>query len=158
MSYLPYQDTTVSVAKSMAKTIEALEEIGFTKIAQISDDGRRYVVAEHKGATFTFEANIDNIKSVLQSHKQYRIPDLQEKAERVAWRILFNRVKSSVDSLKYQVEELAEVFGGHLSFNQDGQQLYLANVIAEQIENGNLQSNGFPGMPRLSAPESRHET
>lgn len=142
MNYLPFQDTTISASRSLGQIVEMLVEIGFSEVAQLTIQGVKSVRAAHNGAVFEFVANIDGIKQTLQDQRvrrPYSAGDLQARAEKIAWRILYNRVKCTVDAVKYEVETLAQSMGGRLLLTKsNNESVYFADYIVEQIEAGKI--------------------
>lgn len=142
MNYLPFQDTTVSASRSLGQIVEMLIDIGFSEVAQFTINGVKSVRAAHNGAVFEFVASIDGIKQALQkqrSRRSYSAGDLQARAEKIAWRILYNRVKCTVDAVKYKVETLAQSMGGRLLLTKaNNESVYFADYVVEQIEAGKI--------------------
>lgn len=142
MIYLPFQDTTISASRSLSQIVDMLVEIGFSEVAQYTINGVKSVKAAHNGAVFEFVANIDGIKQRLQdqrSRRSYSPGDLQARAEKIAWRILYSGVKCTVDAVKYGVESLAQGMGGHLLLTRsDNKSVYFADYIVKQIEAGKI--------------------
>lgn len=149
MGYLPFEQTTISPNRSILKIIEMLEQVGFREVAQFSVEGVKSVVARHNGAVFKFSVNLDVIKAKLSERRRRgrKAPDLQALAERIGWRILHERVKGTVDSVKYEVETIAEALGGRLlTQTKQGKEIYLADYIVEKIEAGQIAAG------QLTAP------
>ena len=142
MIYLPFQDTTISASRSLRQIVDMLVEIGFSEVAQFTIQGVKSVRAAHNGAVFEFVANIDGIKQKLQdqrSRRSYSAGHLQARAEKIAWRILYSRVKCTVDAVKYEVETLAQSMGGRLLLTKaDGKSVYFADYVVEKIEAGKI--------------------
>lgn len=133
---LPFENTTVSEARSTAEIVGLLEEIGFQEIGQISQNGKRRVIARHNGAEFHFQVDLDAVKQAFlddlgqRTRDQYHREDwkreeidakIAKKAERVAWRLISHQVKSLCDSIKLGVVSIAQAFGGHLLVKLPGQ-------------------------------------
>lgn len=145
MNYLPFQDTTISASRSLGQIVEMLVEMGFSEVAQFTIQGVKSVRAAHNGAVFEFVANIDGIKKTLQAQRvrrPYSAGDLQARAEKIAWRILYNRVKCTVDAVKYGVETLAQSMGGRLLLTKsNNESVYFADYVVEQIEAGKITAS-----------------
>lgn len=145
MSYLPFQDSTVSASRSLGQIVEMLVEMGFSEVAQFTIQGVKSVRAAHNGAVFEFTVSIDSIKQTLQDKRTrgyYSVGDLQARAEKIAWRILYHRVKSTVDAVKYQVETLAQSMGGRLLLTKaDNKSVYFADYVVQKIEEGKISAS-----------------
>lgn len=152
---LPFQNTAVSEIKSVSEIVGYLKDVGFQKIAQVSDNGRQLVVASHNGAEFRFEVNLEGVKKVFWDdlgpivRRKCAWPDekkkmeekLEKKALRAGWRLIAYQVKSLHDSIKMGVVEISQAFGGYLTFTgKDGKRQYLSDFIIQNIANGSLQS------------------
>jgi hypothetical protein len=150
MADLPYGNTTVPVARSIGEIMGVLQEVGFTKTAQYCDNGRYVIAAERDGVQFQWEARTAAIIKVLQPKRRgrRRIVDYQGQADRIAWRILWCQIKVACDMIKYEVQDIAEVFGGNLIFEDSRKgKISLARFIVEQATSGKIQ------LPRIEAPK-----
>jgi hypothetical protein len=150
MADLPYGNTTVPVARSIGEIMGVLQEVGFTKTAQYCENGRYVIAAERDGIQFQWEAKTAAIVQVLQAKRRrnYGAVDYEGQARRIAWRILWYQIKVACDMIKYEVQDIAEVFGGNLIFKdpQKGK-ISLARFIVEQTTSGKIQ------LPRIEAPK-----
>lgn len=137
--YMPYQNTTISATKSASDVADLLELLGFDTIAQVTHQGKKMVVATFKGAEFRFKVDAAEITKALHSSGRKSQQDIEEQANRVAWRMLWYQVKCSCDILKYQTASVAQVFGGFLEFrNRAGDFIGLAEYITTEVEAGRV--------------------
>ena len=135
MTYLPMQNTSVPVAKSMAEIQQMLIGAGFESVMQGVFRGQAVILAEYRGAAHRFIPNTGLVKEALRAGKLYYD---EERTERIAWRLIWQKVKSDCDVLKYQAVPLSTVFGGFLIMRSGNT---LGEYIEEKVSQGQLNSS-----------------
>ena len=136
---MPYQDTTISPSKSIGQIMEMLTDVGFERVGQMSEKGRHVVLAQHGTSQFRFEANTEKIFNVLYQRRSRERAELQ--ARRIAWRIIWNQVKNACDAIRYDVVEVADVFGGYLEFSTPEGRTTLGRFVAQGVASGAIGSS-----------------
>jgi hypothetical protein len=138
-SYMPFQDTKVSAEQSMGAIMGLLKDTGFQRVAQVYDNGHERIIAVYEGAEFVFEANSKKISGWLWQRGRITGAEAERRAKNVAWRIVWNQVKNACDLIKWNVVEVAEIFGGQLAFGPDRKKL--ASFIVEKIHAGEIEGS-----------------
>ena len=149
MTALPYGNTTIPATKSIGNIMELLQDVGFDKTAQLFDNGRHIVMGQYGGIQYRWEARIDGIRQVIQPKRwTNKVVDYDAKARRIAWRVLWYQIKVACDIIKYEVQDVVEVFGGNLVYidPKDGETT-LARLIIKQAEAGEIE------LPQIEAPK-----
>lgn len=149
MTALPYGNTTIPATKSISDIMALLQDVGFDKTAQLFDNGRHIVMGQYGGIQYRWEARIDGIQQVIQPKRwTNRVVDYDAKARRIAWRVLWHQIKVACDIIKYEVQDVVEVFGGNLVYidPKDGETT-LARLIIKQAEAGEIE------LPQIEAPK-----
>jgi len=150
MGNLPYGNTTVPATKSIGDIMGLLQTVGFNKTAQFYSDGRHIVLAEHDGIQFRWEAKTGAIIQALQPQRRRtrRTIDYKDQALRIAWRVLWHQIKVACDIIRYEVQDVAEVFGGNLIYNDPKHgEISLAQYITNEAASGKIQ------LPQIEAPK-----
>lgn len=147
-------DTSVPVSRSISEILELLNEVGFQQIGQITDHGKRIIIAARDGVNFRWEiepakivqALINDLPDRTRAKVQSKTPDglrilakLTDQAERVGWRMMRNYIFAAVVSVQYDVSSTADVFAGFL-MSPAGR---LGQVIAQANAEKKLNSPGF---------------
>lgn len=130
----------------MAQIADMLQGLGFDKVGQLCISGNYRIIAEHDGASFCFEVDVAQIKAVLSKRTYMAQSDLQRRAENIAWRILYNKVKATCDVIKYQVETVGVAFGGYLTWNTKDGPIKLGDVMAKKIAEKKTSIGAFAGL------------
>jgi len=149
MTALPYGNTTIPATKSIGDIMELLQSVGFDRTMQMFDNGRYVVMGQYKGIQYRWEAQTKGIRSAIEPKRwTAKTIDYDAKARRVAWRVLWYQIKVACDILKYEVQDVTEIFGGHLVyFDQDGKETTLARMITERAKTGEFK------LPQIEAPK-----
>lgn len=149
MTALPYGNTTIPATKSIGDIMELLQNIGFNKTAQFYDDGRYVVIAEYNKIQFRWEAQTKGIRAAIEPKRWTgKTVDYEVKARRIAWRVLWHQIKVACDIIKYEVQDVSEVFGGNLVYiDPEHGETTLAKMITRQAEAGAIQ------LPQIEAPK-----
>lgn len=147
--YLPFQDTTVNADTSIGNIMSLLAEAKFTKTMHYREGDRVVIAAERDGAMFQFEAHVDRVLARLKSYRsRYRANSreaLERKARNIAWRIVYNQIKNACDIIRYDVGDVAEVFGGYLQMNHPKRgRLSLAEFIISEAAEGRIDRPMLP--------------
>jgi len=139
---LPFEQTTISVAKSQMEIKEKLYSIGFSRIAELTEaDGRKVIIADYgdsnKQVSFQFEGNPQKIMELQ--------PKLdREQAERVAWRVIWHHVKLVHDLIKHGLLDVVDAFAGNLLLtDKAGRPQTMSDFIKIGIEQGKLISESI---------------
>ncbi len=156
MTALPYSNTTIPATKSIGDIMELLQDVGFEKTAQLYDNGRHIVMGQYKGIQYRWEARIEGIHQAVlpkrytggPSRRRKTASDYEIKARRIAWRVLWHQIKVACDIIKYEVQDVSEVFGGNLVYiDPEHGETTLAKMITRQAEAGVIQ------LPQIEAPK-----
>jgi len=142
--YLPFENTRISAQQSLSEIVGLLNLVGFDDILQATIQGEKFIQAHRDGCTFEFRVHLDNIKDKLSSRRvrgRVNSGDLQAKAERIAWRILRERVKAVTDVIRYEVEDVAHSLGGNLLIKPSGgKSITVGEWLTDNIKNQQLES------------------
>ena len=89
-----------------------------------------------------------NFQNVTRLRCTNKVVDYDAKARRIAWRVLWYQIKVACDIIKYEVQDVVEVFGGNLVYidPKDGETT-LARLIIKQAEAGEIE------LPQIEAPK-----
>ncbi len=151
---MPLQTTSVPIEKSVFQIVQLLKTVGFNDVAQIDRSGQITIFASRGKATFRFEPNIIGVLDVLSPKSRIRRDKLRPQAERIAWRILYQRLKGVYDSIRWDVESFGKVFAGNLITAKSDSGETLGDTLTVGIADGTLNgSNLIAGL--LPEPEEK---
>lgn len=139
---LPFESTSISVAKSQMEIKERLYSIGFSRIAELTEaDGRKFIVADYgnseKMVSFQFEGNPLKIMD-----RQPKID--REQAERIAWRVIWHHVKLVHDLIEHGLLDVVDAFAANLLLtDKAGNAQTMSDFIKIGMEQGRLTSQSI---------------
>ena len=149
MTALPYGNTKIPATKSIGDIMELLQAVGFDKTGQLFDNGRHVVMGQYKGVQYRWEARVEGIRRAIEPKRWTgKTIDYDAKARRIAWRVLWHQIKVACDIIKYEVQDVVEVFGGNLVYiDPEHGETTLARLITRQAKNGDIT------LPQIEAPK-----
>jgi len=167
---LPFLTTKVSERTSMAAIQDLLESVGFEQTGQLTQrDGRRVVMAMQGKATFHFEVDPKRVENAviaqMSNRKRKKMQDVedweaeeirkevQEQAIRIGWRLMHEKVKATVDSIRLNVETIAEAFGSHMLLPGPDGPIKVADALTKGMADGSITSPGFLNRLLLLPPK-----
>ncbi len=143
---IPFEDTKVPALRSQDEVKRLLYAIGFTAIAEFSDNTGRKIIRAELGsdggsAQFQFEANIEIIVPKVRDRFNRQEDWIREQSIRMAWRSIHYQVKALHDSIKLGAIDVAEAFAGNLLLtDKAGQTTKMSDFIKNGMAAGTLTS------------------
>lgn len=141
-----YWNTTVSVSKSKADIDKLLDKFGVERVG-IWEDKTKHVIGVqfvYKEIPIEFKLFVDRLIEIRKREKTRSRVKWEDKAPRMAMRVLYHHLKSALIAVEYGIMEFEDIFLSHVC-TRNGQtigEIVIPNLPKVVNEPGRLLTDG----------------